>query len=81
MRELVKPSDLAEETSARVRADLERSRAKLAASVEALRGDLKDGAYALRQSVSVKAWIAKNPWGLVVGGLALGLFLGTRRRP
>lgn len=88
----------ADQTSAQVRQQLERSRAKVAASVDALRVDLNEGvskitagasevtrelklgAEAIKRGMSWKTWVAKHPWGLVAGGLAIGLWLGSRRR-
>ena len=88
----------ASQTSEQVRQDLERSRARVAASVDALRDDLKLGvskitasasevrqeikrsAAALKRGMNWKLWVARNPWGFVAGGLALGLLLGSRRR-
>ena len=98
MNELSKIEDRDDETSAKVRQDLERSRAKVAASVDAIKDDfkkqvsqltngasemtreLKLGATAIKKAMSWKTWVARHPYGCVAGALAVGLFLGTRRR-
>jgi ElaB/YqjD/DUF883 family membrane-anchored ribosome-binding protein len=74
-------------TTRQARQDLERSRAKMAASVEALRDDLKQGVAELKNgakqithNLNWKVWVAKNPIGFVAGAFAIGLLLGARRR-
>lgn len=72
---------------AQVRKELDASRQKLATTADALRedlslgvADLREGAQKLKQKLNWKNWVAKNPWGFVVGAVAVGIFLGTRNR-
>ncbi|GEM_PF-3504673 len=76
-----------EQTAAEVRAELDRSRNRLAKSADALRDELKDGvtelrkgAHAIKEGMTLKHWVSKNPWGFVAGALAIGIILGARNR-
>ena len=89
MKQLARIED--EVTSFQVRQQIERTRAKVAASVDALRDDVREsvakvaglgerldrGAKLVKKG---KAWAQQHPWALVAGGVALGLLLGSRRR-
>ena len=86
MNELTKAKP-AELTSDQLRQELERSRAKVSASADALRDDLrqgvadfKAGASELKRNLDWKIWVARNPWGVLAGAFAVGLILGSRRR-
>ena len=76
----INPED---ETSAQVRQQLERTRARLATSVDALRDDMQHSVSKITQGVKVgkgmAAWVRQHPMSLVVAGLAVGLWLGSRR--
>jgi ElaB/YqjD/DUF883 family membrane-anchored ribosome-binding protein len=70
-----------------VRQELAESRRRLASTADALRGDLREGvadlragAHELKQKLNWKNWVAKNPWGFVLGAVAVGIYLGTRDR-
>jgi hypothetical protein len=85
MNELAKP-DGAQSVSD-VRKELDESRRRLASSADALRGDLREsvsdlkrGAHELKQKLNWKNWVSRNPWGFVLGAVAVGIFLGTRDR-
>lgn len=86
MNELAKP-DRSAQTVTDVRKELEQSRRRLASSADALRGDLREGisdlrhhALELKGKLNWKNWVAKNPWGFVLGAVAVGILLGTRGR-
>lgn len=86
MNEIVKP-DPNPQSVREVRKELDESRRRLSSSADALRGDLREGVSDLRRGASElkevlnwKAWVAKNPWGFVIGAVAFGIFLGTRDR-
>ncbi len=94
MKELAK-FERDEPTSAEVRLQLKQTRARVAASVDALRGDVRESVSKVTHGASelgrefklgVKAveasrdWARRHPWALVAGGLALGILLGSRRR-
>lgn len=86
MDELARPGR-AVQSVADVRRDLEQSRQRLASSAEALRTDLREGISDLRQEaaelkkkLSLKTWVARNPWGFVAGAVMVGIFLGSRSR-
>ena len=70
-----------------MRKELDESRRRLASSADALRGDLREGvselkrgASELQKNLSWRTWVARNPWGFVLGAVAVGIFLGTRDR-
>ncbi len=86
MNQMVKP-EAPLQTVDDVRKELERSRRRLSSSADALRGEIKEGvtelrrgAHAIKEGFSLKHWVAKNPWGFVVGAIAVGIYLGTRDR-
>ena len=72
-----------EETSAQVRQNLERTRARLATSVDALRDDVKHSVSKLSQVAQIgkglTGWVREHPLSFVIGGLAIGLWFGSRR--
>jgi hypothetical protein len=65
---------LAQERSPeRIRADLERTRAELAVSVQALRAEVA-------RSVDWREWMRRNPVPVLFGAFTLGFIIGSARR-
>ncbi len=76
-----------DQTAAEVRAELDRSRNRLSKSADALRDEIKDGvvelrkgAHAIKDGMTLTYWVSKNPWGFVAGAFAIGFILSTRNR-
>jgi hypothetical protein len=61
-----------ERDSTRLRADIERTREQLASSVVELRETLA-------RRTDWREWIRRRPGTWLLGGFALGVFLGSRR--
>ncbi|MBS1150652.1 MAG: hypothetical protein H6Q89_2350 [Myxococcaceae bacterium] len=86
MNELAKP-DRSAQSVTELRKEVDESRRRLAESADALRADLREnvlelkrGAHELKEKLNWKTWVARNPWGFVLGAVAVGIFLGTRDR-
>ena len=62
-----------ERSAERIRADLERTRAELARSVQALRAEVA-------RTVDWREWIRRHPAAFLIGAFTLGFALGMRRR-
>jgi hypothetical protein len=62
-----------ERSAERIRADLERTRAELARSVQALRLEVA-------RSVDWREWIRRYPAAFLIGAFTLGFALGMGRR-
>jgi ElaB/YqjD/DUF883 family membrane-anchored ribosome-binding protein len=79
--------DRGEQSVADVRRELDESRQRLASSADSLRSDVREsvsdlrrGAHELKERLYWKNWVAKHPWGFVLGAVAVGVFLGRRNR-
>jgi hypothetical protein len=59
---------------AHAEADLERARERVAASISALRDEVA-------RQADWRRWLSRHPLVSVGGALALGFWLGARRRP
>jgi hypothetical protein len=64
---------LSERSAERIRADLERTRAELARSVQALRQEVA-------RTVDWREWIRRHPAAFLIGAFTVGFALGIRRR-
>jgi hypothetical protein len=64
---------VSERSAERIRADLERTRAELARSVEALRLEVA-------RTVDWREWMRRHPAVFLIGAFTLGFALGIRRR-
>lgn len=66
-------SSSSERSPERIRADIERTRAELAVSVQALRAEVA-------RTVDWRQWVVKNPAPFLIGAFAVGFIIGSRRR-
>lgn len=80
-------NDHGAQSVAQVREELEESRRRLVSSADTLREDLREGvteirrgAHELKEKLNWKNWVARNPWGFVLGAVAVGILLGRSNR-